>query len=249
MSHDWRKLSRGTVALVTMTAMTGCGGVVRKGPRPSGNEVVSAPPRAYYDQLFSARLALMDDASTTATANQAGTTAVGGGQATAGTTSGGTTGTGTDQSATNATPKVDQGSGMPAPLPPVTSAPAPMPPVTSGPTSVPPIAALPQETLWLNFAGATIERGFDKGQSFLVCSDKATIGAPTAIAAANQDTIVSMVQQYYSAAGANLKVTATMPATGEYTTVIVGGSLSDLVNVLTLEPTRTDPWFWQLPRV
>jgi hypothetical protein len=82
--------------------------------------------------------------------------------------------------------------------------------------------------MWLNFGGATVERGYLKGQSFLVCSEKATIAASAALTSASQEEIVKNVQGFYTAAGANLTVTGTKPVSGDYTTVIVGGSLTDL---------------------
>jgi len=159
MRHDWQKLSRATVAVVTATGLTSCGGLMRKGQPTGGGEVVTAPPRAYYDQLFAAKLGLLDTpAAATTTAAAAPTTG---------------------------------------------------------------------EVLWLNFGGATVNKGTAKGESFQVCGDKATIAAST-LTADSQLEIASTVEKFYTGAGANLKVTTTQPTSGDYTTVIVGGSLADL---------------------
>ena len=156
MRHDWQKLSRAAVAVVTATGLTSCGGLVRKGQPSGGSEVVTAPPRAYYDQLFAAKLGLLDNPATATTAaNSTG------------------------------------------------------------------------EVLWLNFGGATVAKGTAKGESFQVCGDKATIAAST-LTADSQDQIASSVQKFYTDAGADLKVTTTQPTSGDYTTVVVGGSLADL---------------------
>ncbi|MBM4251329.1 MAG: hypothetical protein FJ146_05120 [Deltaproteobacteria bacterium] len=155
MRHDWQKLSRAAVAVVTATGLTSCGGLVRKGPPAGGNEVVTAPPRAYYDQLFAAKLGLLDSGAATTTATSTG------------------------------------------------------------------------EVLWLNFGGATVAKGTAKGESFQVCGDKAQIAAST-LTTDSQEVIASTVQKYYTDAGADLKVTVTQPTSGDYTTVVVGGSLADL---------------------
>ena len=199
MFHDWAKISRGTVVMATVTALTGCGGLVRKGQtgKGGGNEVTTAPPRAYYDQLFATKLALLDDSATAASAP--GTTSM----------------PATDVAATtvpdSAAPDATQPSS------------AATTPTTS---SAPSLAKA--EVMWLNFGGATVERGYLKGQSFLVCSEKATIAPSAALATASQDEIVKSVQGFYTAAGANLTVTDTKPVSGDYTTVVVGGSLTDL---------------------
>ena len=186
MFHDWAKISRGTVVMATVTALTGCGGLVRKGQtgRGGGNEVTTAPPRAYYDQLFATKLALLDDSATAASAP-----------------------------ATSAVPATDVAA-------------------TTTPTTTPATSSAPSlgkaEVMWLNFGGAAVERGYLKGQSFLVCSEKATIPASAALTTASQEEIVTNVQGFFTAAGANLTVTGTKPVSGDYTTVIVGGSLTDL---------------------
>ena len=195
MFHDWAKISRGTVVMATVTALTGCGGLVRKGQtgRGGGNEVTTAPPRAYYDHLFAAKLALLDDSATTVAS-------------------------------------APVTSAIPATTAPASSAPDAT--QTAAPTTTPATSSAPSlgkaEVMWLNFGGATVERGYLKGQSFLVCSEKATIAASSALTTASQDEIVNNVQSFYTAAGANLTVTGTKPVSGDYTTVIVGGSLTDL---------------------
>lgn len=83
------------------------------------------------------------------------------------------------------------------------------------------------EILWINFDGATVTKGFGRGQSFIPCKATSTIPSPN-LSAADKDAVVSLVQQFYSDVGANLAVTPNKPATGEYTTIHVGGAYRDL---------------------
>lgn len=83
------------------------------------------------------------------------------------------------------------------------------------------------QVLWLNFNGATIQKGYRRGQSFILCSQSATI-APSGHSPADQDSIVQKVQAYYDAAGAAVTVTTEKPQSGDFTTMIVGGSYGTL---------------------
>ena len=61
--------------------------------------------------------------------------------------------------------------------------------------------------LWLNFAGATVERGFKPDQTFLSCA--ATIDIPAAKLSAEEKSIVlKRVQGLFSATGVKLNVIA-----------------------------------------
>ena len=82
--------------------------------------------------------------------------------------------------------------------------------------------------LWVNFDGATVTRGFDPGQSFIVCQGSATIPPATELSASDRHAVVEQVQQYYDATGAKLQVTSSKPAGGDFTTIHVGGTYADL---------------------
>ncbi len=83
------------------------------------------------------------------------------------------------------------------------------------------------QILWVNFKGASLTKGFQDGQSFILCKASATIPA-AGLSPADEALVVSGVQQFYDDAGATLTVTAQQPASGEYTTIHVSGSYSDL---------------------
>ena len=83
------------------------------------------------------------------------------------------------------------------------------------------------QILWVNFNGATIKTGYDRGQSFLPCNSQVTI-QPSGFSAADQSLIMQYVAQYYSNAGAKLALTFDQPASGDYTEMVVGGSYKDL---------------------
>ncbi len=83
------------------------------------------------------------------------------------------------------------------------------------------------QVLYLEFNGMSLSKGYGLGQSFILCSRKATIPS-SGYSVNEQDQIMEMVQNYYDAAMASVEVTNTKPATGPYTTVIVGGVYRDL---------------------
>jgi hypothetical protein len=82
-------------------------------------------------------------------------------------------------------------------------------------------------TLYVKFDGATIEKGFAAGQSFIVCSDEANV-PPATFSAGEQEQIIEKVQGYFDDAGVNLTVTSSAPSVTSYTTIIVGGTMADL---------------------
>lgn len=83
------------------------------------------------------------------------------------------------------------------------------------------------QVLYVNFNGATLSKGYGRGQSFILCRQRATV--PSAgLSPADQQTILSEVQRYYNEAGARLIVTAEKPVSGDFTTIHTGGSYRDL---------------------
>lgn len=81
--------------------------------------------------------------------------------------------------------------------------------------------------LWINFAGATLSKGYGRGQSFIPCSSSVTV-PPALIPADSQMEIAEMVAGFYSNAGAILNITTEQPTSGDYTTIHVGGDYSNL---------------------
>ncbi len=84
-----------------------------------------------------------------------------------------------------------------------------------------------EQILFVNFDGATVIKGFSKTQSFIPCKQSTVIAAPQ-LSPADKQAILDSVQAHYNNVGALLKVTAERPATGDFTTIHVGGSYSDL---------------------
>lgn len=83
------------------------------------------------------------------------------------------------------------------------------------------------QTLWVNFDGASLHKGFELGESFLLCQNQADVPAAD-VSPADKDAIVARVQKFFADAGSNLNVTADLPASGSFTTMHVGGSFKDL---------------------
>lgn len=83
------------------------------------------------------------------------------------------------------------------------------------------------QVLYVNFAGATVQQGYNKAQSFLPCKDSVSIPS-SGISVSDQEIILNKVAEYFSNAGANLKVTPVLPTTGDFTTIHVGGSYASL---------------------
>ncbi len=81
--------------------------------------------------------------------------------------------------------------------------------------------------LYLDFDGETLRRGYSRGQSFILCSQTATV-PPSGINVSDQQKIVQKVQAYFDKAGASVIVTTTKPLSGDFTTMIVGGSYGSL---------------------
>ncbi len=83
------------------------------------------------------------------------------------------------------------------------------------------------QVLFLNFSGATIQKGYGQGKSFLLCSSSATIPA-SGHSIEEQEGIIQRVQQYYDEANSLVNVVGIQPYSGPYTTIHVGGSYRDL---------------------
>ena len=86
--------------------------------------------------------------------------------------------------------------------------------------------ALPQ-SIWVNFEGGTVPRGYLPGQSYLVCGPAAVI-PPLGSSPSEQSEVVKKVQELFTSVGANLTVSSSKPSVGEFTTIYVGGSHIDL---------------------
>ncbi len=96
------------------------------------------------------------------------------------------------------------------------------------------------QTVWLNFEGATVRKGFSKGMSFLICTSE-TIIPTSAISFEDQQAVLAIVQGYFDNAGLPIKVVLEEPTGVPYTTVFIGESIEDLacqskVNPVVLAP-------------
>ena len=95
--------------------------------------------------------------------------------------------------------------------------------------------------LWINFAGATVSKGYDIGQSFLPCKSTATI-PPSQLSFNSQQEIANLVAGHFSNAGAKVEVTTEQPSTGEYTTIHVGGNYGNLGCTSSANPAGLAPF-------
>jgi hypothetical protein len=86
---------------------------------------------------------------------------------------------------------------------------------------------LADQVIWVNFDGATLQKGYSRGQSFILCKSSANIPAAS-LSPAQKDQILLLVQEHYNKAGAKLIVTPNKPALGDFTTMHVGGAYGDL---------------------
>jgi Matrixin len=89
------------------------------------------------------------------------------------------------------------------------------------------LATAQTQVLWVNFNGATVKQGYNRGESFIPCSDSVTI-RPSGLSKNDQETIIKKLAEYYSNAGVKLSVTYDKPTSGDFTTIHVGGNYSDL---------------------
>lgn len=89
------------------------------------------------------------------------------------------------------------------------------------------LATHSQQILWINFDGATVTKGYNRNQSFIVCAKTATIPV-SGYSPTEQTQIVHQVAQYFSNAGVDVGITFDKPSVGDFTTLNVGGKYSDL---------------------
>ena len=78
-------------------------------------------------------------------------------------------------------------------------------------------AASAPKTLYINFDGGMIEKGFKRGQSFIACSALSNL-PESGLSPADRDEIVSRVSMHFETAGVELAVTATAPVSGACST-------------------------------
>ncbi|MEY4632381.1 MAG: hypothetical protein RIQ81_2501 [Pseudomonadota bacterium] len=81
--------------------------------------------------------------------------------------------------------------------------------------------------LHINFDGARIKKGFKRAESFILCAAEATIPASN-LSLVDRDEVIQRVSEHFKAAGVALNVVASAPASGDYTTMHVGGSFGAL---------------------
>ena len=89
------------------------------------------------------------------------------------------------------------------------------------------LATAKEQVLWINFNGATVQQGYTRGTSFLPCKDSVSIPA-SGIGAADQQIILNKVAEFYSNAGTKVSITFDQPASGDFTTIHVGGNYGTL---------------------
>lgn len=97
------------------------------------------------------------------------------------------------------------------------------------------------KTLYVSFEGATLDFGFSKGKSFILCDS--TVDFPAAdLTEEQKESVMTMVQQYFDDAGALLNITTIEPEEDSaYTTIHVGGDMTSLgckadENILGIAP-------------
>jgi len=81
--------------------------------------------------------------------------------------------------------------------------------------------------LFVDFDGASLDKGFGVGESFILCKRSADI-PDSGFNFDQQKEIILKVREFFREAGTNLKVVAAPPSSGRYTTIIVGGSMKSL---------------------
>ncbi len=90
---------------------------------------------------------------------------------------------------------------------------------------VPPASG--SQVLWINFGGAAVSKGFNRGQSFILCRASANVPA-AGLSPTDEDAVLAGVQKFFDDAGAQLVITNAQPSSGDYTTMHVGGTFADL---------------------
>jgi len=88
-------------------------------------------------------------------------------------------------------------------------------------------AARGNPVIYLNYGGASIDRGYEAGESFVLCNDQANIPG-AGFSAADENTVTTRVAAMFAEKSMAVDVVDTAPVTGSYTMIVVGGSLADL---------------------
>lgn len=83
------------------------------------------------------------------------------------------------------------------------------------------------KTLYVNFDGARVQKGFQRGQSFILCANTADIPSPGYSDMERQE-ILDRVTRHFEEASVEITITASKPGSGDYTTMHVGGSYGTL---------------------
>jgi hypothetical protein len=83
------------------------------------------------------------------------------------------------------------------------------------------------QVLYVNFSGATVKRGYGKGQSFIPCKDTTEIPS-SGLSIQDQEIVLNKAAQYFSNAAVSIKITPEQPKSGDFTTMHVGGRYSSL---------------------
>jgi hypothetical protein len=81
--------------------------------------------------------------------------------------------------------------------------------------------------LYLNFEGTRLQKGFQRTQSFILCSAEATV-PPSVMSISDRDLIVDRVSEHFKKAGVALEIRTSAPTSGDYTTIHIGGSYGGL---------------------
>jgi hypothetical protein len=89
------------------------------------------------------------------------------------------------------------------------------------------VAASNQKGIFVNFQGAVVQKGYGRGQSFLVCDDEAMI-PPSNLNAASKQEIMKGLKGVFDAAKININIVDVKPSSGEYSVLHVGGNAADL---------------------
>jgi len=87
------------------------------------------------------------------------------------------------------------------------------------------LAGSDTSVIFLSFHGATVTQGYDKGQSYLVCSNSATIPKAT-YDGFQRAQILDAVKTYFE--GSAIEFLTAEPTSGDYTTIHLGGTYQDL---------------------
>ena len=80
----------------------------------------------------------------------------------------------------------------------------------------------PHGTVFLNFGGGEVFRGFDKKESFLPCNKKVVV-SPASMGRGEQESIYDELAEFFNAEDVPLDVVMDEPLAGDYSTVHIGG--------------------------